>query len=268
MKNFISKTVIILGLLLCVNGLSAQVPGLVGKRLALNYDLVLTPSFGQAIPYNSAEKKERSFLNNNIRYRHEAELEFAVSRKLSFGAYYLYHRGGYGARDIEYGFSNVSQFGDDPESYNANFSRNFIRHGVGLSMKKYIVSLLGYSTDDGAFAPLGSYWGPKVFMSFDRYQVKANSDTYGGKNLIFRNEQLTHYGAGIKTGRHVLLFDRLMMDIGFEMGFILLNNEIDQAGNGSNLTMFFLDSPMEHPFDHISINHFFGIHLGLSYVLF
>ncbi len=269
MKNLIYKIGLAFCLLGFANGLIAQAPGLMGRKVSLHYDFVFTPGLGgNAIPYDASEKKERSPANY-IRYRHEAALDVAVSRKMSFGAYYFFHRGGYGSVDVDYTGVSSGLSNEDYEIYNPNFSRNFIRHGVGISMKKYLVNLSGYLSDEGAIAPLGYYWGPKAFVSFDRYQIKANSDMFGGKDAVFMDKQLMHYGASLKTGRHVLLTDKLMFDIGFEMGFLLLNNRIDELKNNSYFEMMIADPrAIDHPFDHISMNHFFGIHIGLGYSLF
>lgn len=268
MKILLCKIGLAFWMLTFANGLMAQAPGLMGKRLSLHYDFVFTPGLGgNVIPYDAAEKKERS-IANYIRYRHEAELEFAISRKMSLGAYYFLHQGGYGSIDVVYQFVLQGSYEspDGYERYNPDFSRNFTRHGVGVSMKKYLVNLSGYLSDEGALAPLGYYWGPKAFMSFDRYQIKANPDIFGGKDVLFMNKELMRYGGSIKTGRHTLLFDKLMLDVGFEVGFIL-ENKYDQLRTASYIDVIIADQMM-HPFDHIALHHFFGIHLGLGYPLF
>jgi len=263
----IYKTVLVFSLLAFTGGLMAQAPGMMGKTVSLHYDFVLTPGLGgRVIPYDAAEKKERS-IANYIRYRHEVELEIAISRKTSFSTYYLFHRGGYASREVNYIFGNATQSGGDVEYYNPDFSRNFVRHGVGISIKKYAVNLLGYSSDEGAIAPLGFYWGPKAFVSFDRYEIKANSDLLGGQNRVFASRELMHYGGAIKTGRHILLFDKVMFDIGFEIGFLALNNKVDTLVK-EVYPGFIISDPLVHPFEHISLNHFFGIHLGIGYPLF
>jgi hypothetical protein len=243
-------------------GLFAQNPGLGGKKFSIYYDFVFTPSFGNAIPYDASEKlssNKKSFWNF-IRYRHEVDLEYAISRKWGIGLDYFYHKGGYG------GVDRAGNFNNGNETYNPFYSRNFQRHGFGVFVRKYRVKLSGYRSDEGALAPLGYYWEPRIFVSLDKYQIKANADYFDGNDLIYTNQQAIRLGASFKVGRHILLFDRLMIDVGLEFGLVS-PTKFDRIGRADMIDILLLEST-KHPYEQILVHHMFGFHIGVGYVLF
>lgn len=240
--------------------LSAQNPGFLGKKLSVFYDYVVTPGFGRAIPYNASEqsKPNKKSIRNFVRYRHEIDLEYAITRKWGVGVDYFYHRGGYGPVDED--ISNQTNY------YNQYFSRNIKRHGFGIFARKYRVNLSGYNSDEGGMAPLGYYWEPKIFMSMDKYQIKANSDYFDGHDVIFASKSFTRLGASFKMGRHLLLFDRVLVDFGLEFGYVF-PVDFDKMSDLSVIDVALLESTI-HPYEQILAHHLFGFHIGIGYVLF
>ncbi len=248
------KAILFLAFLTFNIGISAQAPGVVGNRWSIFYDFAFTPTFGHTIPYDYSNKKEKSLLNQFM-FNQNVELEFALNRKMGIGVDYFHQKGGY---------ANKSNYNDSKQE--PYFSRNFSRHGIGIFYRLYRVNLNGYRSDEGALAPIGYYWEPRVFMSKDKYQIKGNPDYFDGYDIVVSTRNVTHFGVSIKLGRHLLLVDKLMMDFGVEFGYVLPAQFDKRDAAGIIDTITFED--LNHPYNQMALHHLVSFHIGFGYAIF
>lgn len=247
MKKSIIVAVCIVALLISSQFLFAQAPGFLGKRASIHYTYSASPSIlGNAIPYNYSEKKEKG-IANYMRGYHQATFEYAISRNRSLNLHYFIHRGGYGM---------------STESLAANrdsLSRNYRAQSIAISTKKYRVRLNGNRIDNAGIAPLGVYFEPKLFVTFLKDQQKRTDNT------IIAQKSRMYYGGSITFGRH-LVFDKVILNFGMELGYIHQNKE--DAEEYADFTLAIDPEIPLSSYGETARHHTIGFHVGIGYPLF
>lgn len=258
MKTSIINILLTTILLLSSQFTSAQAPGFLGKKTSIYYTYsAATPGvLGKAVPYNYSTKKPKSAANY-IQGYHQATLEYAVSRNRSLNVHYFMYQGGYGS---ELAYSQDVEFHQDPL-----FSQNYKARSIGISTKKYYVSLNGYRTDDGGIAPIGRYIEPKFFVTFVTDEKRTDDGT------VTFSKQRMHYGGSITWGRHTIIGKNIILNVGMEIGYVHHNND-DKEDNAyqdnfalasNNVLRVALSS-----YEDIVKHHIFAFHIGIGYPLF
>lgn len=249
MRKSIIKAIGILALLISSQFLFAQAPGFLGKRASIHYNYSASPSiFGYAIPYNYSEKNEKG-IANYIRGYHQATFEYAISRNRSLNLHYFIHRGGYGTDTESLAISQDSLI-----------SRNYRSRSIAISTKKYRVRLNGNRVDNAGIAPLGVYFEPKFFVTFLTDEHKRSDD-----NTIVSEKKRMYYGGSITFGRH-LVFDKIILNFGMEIGYIHQDKRDVEEYN--DFTLAILPEIAVSSYAEIARHHTIGFHVGIGYPLF
>lgn len=247
MKKSIIKAVGIVALLISSQFLFAQAPGFLGKRASIYYNYSASPGIlGNAIPYNYSKKKQKGIVNY-IRGYHQATFEYAISRNRSLNLHYFIHRGGYGKST-----ENLTENRD-------SISRNYRTQSIAISTKKYRVRLNGNRVDNSGIAPLGIYLESKFFITF------LNDEQKRTNNTIISEKKRMYYGGSLTFGRH-LVFDKVILNFGMELGYIHQDKR-DKEEYWDFTIAIEPEIPISS-YGEIARHHLLGFHVGIGYPLF
>lgn len=233
-------------LLCCACSLAnAQVPGYLGKRLAVGYHMDFTPVidyFIYKVPDVSYKGKDQSYW---LATRHNIDVEWAVSRKISLqasvgfsrnGLFSFYHE--YDALKDEYpklSESYYSYSSGESQPYDYVRARNMMyKIGFNLFSKNYV-------------APHGNYWNFSLLMnrSHLEYVVKGEA-----KDLTM----IRNYGVLLSKGYRRIIKNSVIIDAGFGAGWLF------GAGDGKT-GIIYANQTFQNP---ALVFHW---HFGVKYLL-
>ena len=198
----------------------AQAPGYLGKRFMVNYDLYTFPAISN--PNVNGEKGISSFnirhvfsvdyvtgLNHSVGLSfHLTKTQFEFKREFNFTYQYM---DGYGEKETT---TELIYFGDLKGELSA--------YAIGLHTNLYFNQFL---------APLGTYFKPEILLvnfraTFDSDLAnKYLRDNINHAMLTFpvlaNKKAYTTVAIGATLGTHYIFYDRLIVNIGFQVGWVV-----------------------------------------------
>jgi hypothetical protein len=206
------KWMIIFGVCLSVS-LSAQVPGYMGKRLAVGYHM----DFGAVLDYifyelPSINYNGKSTVDVWLATRHNIDAEWGVGKKVSLQASVGFSRNGLFSYGREGGMLKdeypklsseySSGLPEDQRPYDYIRARNTLyKIGVNIFNKNYV-------------APHGNYWNISMLANRSHVEYVVRGEA---KDLTL----IKSYGILFSKGYRRIIKDAVILDGGFGMGWLL-----------------------------------------------
>jgi hypothetical protein len=192
MKRYFLPVLIFISSFCC-----AQVPGYMGLKCTINYDLGLLP------PQVVARTGTVPMLYHNV------SVDYVVSRKMSVGIKYGFMT--YNAPPETQQFS--SAYSGSAEYNPNNYKGRYTQSTVAILGKSFF-------TDRGFIAPIGRYISYGLYF---QHVVDHNATTYAGGNINYEGNQVAptgfkgtaEYGGIIfGVGRNFVVANRILIDFG------------------------------------------------------
>lgn len=235
----------------------AQVPGYLGKKMSLGYQLNQN-----TLPFRPAYLK--SYSNSGIENylfgrTHHAKFDIALNRHVTLGA--------------DFGFSKYTLNTRSTIAYNYNYNDPDLKlNPFTIINMQYGINLTIYAKD--FIAPVGSYHQISLFyhtMSSDDYMGQTSSlamDQFFNSPDI-KDRMITEtsmFSVRYTKGRKMALSDRIAIDIGFYFGIGLnaYSFKLADQGTSDSPFLFLQESFAGYAQNCVSKNSMFGISLGLA----
>ncbi len=186
-------------LLLSINEINAQAPGLLGKKLTIGYDANFSFNvYGEA--YKTETQSGYSF-GDIINTKHNFNADYILNRGVSLGLDYSLARSGVAI---------------ELDDLSAN-----------LSMRELGFRLKNFHSLKGGIAPIGFYTQYRMFMLDYETEIIDHTGAVEPITVLDR----TAYGLSFAYGHQGIIAANVMYNVGFEMGaaFSDLNFSIDSG---------------------------------------
>lgn len=195
----------------------AQVPGYLGKRLAIGYAPSIMP-FAGIFGFKAADGMDLSGLSLNI--KHRIDLNYVVSEKATLSFDYSFQKWGVVSNLDGNGKLGAKDDNYDKESMFREFGLYDFSY-VYTSSNKFTLSLV----TSKAIAPRGNYFG--IGLSYETISPKMVD--IEGKEIDL--DPLSDFGLTMRFGKRRVFFDKILIDgaLSFEVntGFVYSGSSLD-----------------------------------------
>ncbi len=251
-------TLLIAGLLLLWQG-NAQTPGYLGKRFYVKPEIGAMIAFQRPTASNQGRGEHYGVSNGSLGFNTEPGLQlgYAVSRR-----HVLAFKVGY----IKTGMLLTAQ---TPALLYENLtdSHDLFYHLTGL---EYGISWQSYNPLKGGLAPMGFFtaWQLKVAPMkgkiVDKRTSYGSGDASAGHAPLGIDAAFTHWSLGFEFGKHIILFDQLVLSLSTEINFppvLLVFDDQKFNSQGDNQQRF-----RQAAFERMSFHSFFLFKFGAGYL--
>jgi hypothetical protein len=227
---------------------SAQVPGFMGKRLAVGYSASLHPAFGFAFNVNTAYDGTK-IPTFHIGIRHNLHAEYAIGKRVSVDGSIGFSKEGLFTYEIENNqlkqdYPFLSKYYDlkngDPRNYDYIRANNMLyKVGFNFFTSNYI-------------APHGKYWNIAYLLNRGTIQYVFNNQV---KDLAM----ITNHGFAISRGYRRIIKESFIIDYGFGFGTVFgAKSGASEEGDGDLIS----DQTVA-----LNTRLLFHINLGIRYLI-
>jgi len=223
MQNRIAKYFKLLFVIIFLIGSSKvsainKAPGYLGMKAIVYYNPLLFPSW-----INPNQNNKRTFISVN--YKHNLEFEYIMTRTYSFGATFKY----YSTFTDPENFVKITKEVVDTSSGWTNYYTSTFQLDTALHLGAMHFGLFykTYATNN-SLAPLGSYFKLSFEMINSWLKNKSPetttaSDNDNNKLALRDNGAITKYLISMKFGKQNIYYDRMILNVGFQFGWVLKN---------------------------------------------
>jgi hypothetical protein len=200
-------------LTVCVmQGVSAQVPGYLGKKVAIGYTVNSGIPFAAGfMRYNPTANYDGEKMAAHYTFRHNFLMEWVVGRSISIEGGFGFSKSGmfhheYEPEYFEFEYPGLS---NDFDLVGSNAPRKYDYTRVNNQFYK-----IGVNFFKGAYiAPHGTYW------NFS-YMQNVGTVSYVLNNTATDFSRITHHGVLISKGYRRIIANSFIIDYGFGFGYM------------------------------------------------
>jgi hypothetical protein len=217
--------------LLAITGFNAraQAPGYLGKRFIVGYDMYTMPALRN---YN--ENGNMGIGAFNTRHVFNVDWVNGLSQSIGFSVQFTestfeFSRG----LEFTYRYQDWGSPSTTTQTVYFGDTRGKVSSlAVGLHTNLYLNQFI---------APLGTYFKPEILLirlksTFDDSLANLNlaKNTMGGSQVMLNYPKLVNNGVnytaaiGATIGTHYIFFDRLIFDIGFQIGYVIGGKKLSE----------------------------------------
>ena len=244
----------------------AQAPGYLGKRFIVNYDIYTMPALSN--PNANGNKGITSF-----NFRQAFSVDYVTSLSQSVGmSFHLTKSQFEFDRGFEYSYDNSSGYQQTEYLNYGDTKGELSAYAIGLHTNLYFKQFI---------APLGTYFKPEILLfniktTFDQTSANKNMDKSLGHTLesyplLANKESYTTVALGATIGTHYIFFNRLVFNVGFQLGYVFGGKVMSKLMENDGSTINNLNEE-----NYISVSaksrlmsqYFFNVNAGLGLLIF
>jgi hypothetical protein len=245
----------------------AQPPGYLGKRWIVSYDIFALPALR-----NFNENGERGITAFNT--RHEFSVDWVIGLKQSVGMSLHLTKS-------QFKFSDRFDYTYYDSYWEEETSRSIKYGSIRGQLSAFAIGLHTHMYFNKLIAPLGAYFKPEILLinfsaTFDSAEFKKNV-------LLFSNLKSENYpvpankssyftmAIGATLGTHYVFLERILINVGFQFGYLLGGQTIDEYINTHDLLSVDVDQDNLIPVsakDRLFSQYFINVNAGLGILIY
>lgn len=247
-------TYVLLLIVLVNNKIKAQVPGFMGKRIAIGYNFDL----GRGADWKEFDVRS-DYEGNDVGFgfypRHNITLEYVLGKSISFEASVGFSKSGLLTYENEEGMLQYEYPGlsshYDQEPYNTAKSYDYLR-------VNNIMYRIGFNVFNGNYiAPHGNYWNFSYIQNHGTIQYVLN-------NAATDLSRVTNHGLMITKGYRRIIQSSIIVDLGFGFGCVFGPKQPKDESYTSSIE-YVTTTEMQT----VALNSslLFNVHIGIKYLI-